>query len=85
MKKFKIAYNYYRDLLESEIINSNKLAITYFYTLPKEKKDLDFSKIYKEIDKFKLNKEDTFFYKTSIECLFNKDTCQKKFEDYVKN
>lgn len=85
MKKFKIAYTYYRDLLQTEIIDSKKLAITYFHILPKEKKDLDFNKIYKEIDKFNLDKEDSFFYKTSIECIFNKDTCQKKFEDYTKN
>lgn len=84
MKKFKIAYNYYKDLLWTDIVDSNKLAITYFHTLPIEKEKLDFNKIYKEIDKFNLEKEDIFFYKTSIECLFNKWTCQKKFEDYLK-
>ncbi|MDQ7009834.1 MAG: hypothetical protein Q9M94_06075 [Candidatus Gracilibacteria bacterium] len=85
MNRFPRAYSYYKKLVGAEFINSKKIAITYFFTLPKEKEKLNFKEIYKNIDSFKLEKDDTFFYKTSVECIFNKDTCQNKFKTYIKN
>jgi len=85
MNKFPAAYTYYKDLINTDFIDPKKIAITYFFTLPKEKDKLNFQEIYANIDKFNLDKDDTFFYKTSVECVFNKDTCQTKFENYIKN
>lgn len=85
MNKFPSSFTYYKDLIWTQFINSKKIAITYFFTLPKEKEKLNYTEIYKNIDKFKLEKDDSFFYKTSVECIFNKDTCQNKFKNYVKN
>lgn len=85
MKKFPIAFNYYKDLIWTNFINPKKIAITYFFTLAKERQKLNFAEIYKNIDTFKLEKDDTFFYKTSVECVFNKYTCQNKFKNYIKN
>jgi hypothetical protein len=85
MNKFPASYWYYKKLIWTEFIDPKKIAITYFYTLPKDVKKLKFEEIYWNINKFKLDKDDTFFYKTSVECVFNKDTCQNKFEKYLIN
>jgi len=84
MNKFPSSYSYYKKLINTEFIDPKKIAITYFFTLPREKEKLNFQEIYTNIDKFNLNKDDTFFYKTSVECIFNKDTCQSKFQNHIK-
>ena len=80
MHKYPSAFNYYKKLIGTKIIDNKKIARTYFLTLPKDRTKLNFQEIYSNIEKFKLDKEDTFFYKTAIECVFNKDTCQAKFK-----
>jgi hypothetical protein len=83
MKKFQISYNYYKELIWTEIIDSNKLTIAYIYTLPNQKEKFNYEEINKTIDSFKLNSSDNFFYKTSIKCISDKKLCQNDFKKYI--
>ena len=90
MKKFKSAYKYYDNLSLSNLVEKEKLVRIYINLIPEDiiltwTWKTDFNEIYKKIDSFELNKDDTFFYKTSIKCLYDTLLCQEKFKKYTQN
>ncbi len=84
MKKYTIAYKYYKNIIWTDTADSNKIALSYINTvnIPKDK-NIDLKPLQEEIKNFWLAKEDAFFYTNSLECIKDVDLCQKKFELYI--
>ena len=84
MKKFALAYNYYKKLIGTKFITPTRLTNSYLNTLKIEPdKNINFEPFQAQISKFWLSPDDTFYYNTSLECLIDFEKCQKDFEKYI--
>jgi len=83
MKKFDKAYNYYSKITDYINLDKeksiNSLIFSYTNKLTKENVDT----ILKEIDKFKLNEPELFYYKNSLSCIEDFSLCKLNFEKHI--
>jgi len=83
MKKYETSLKYYKELIWTNEAENEKIILSYIYSINFEN-NLDISNIFKNIDELKVNSEDSFFYKTSIKCLIDRNKCISSFEEYIE-
>lgn len=99
MKKYDSAYNYYSKIEDENFLDKNQKTLSYLYLQKLEEKDFEKNsswsltnswniilwEIKEKIKTFKLDKENEFYYLTSIDCINDFHKCKEKFQNYFKN
>lgn len=83
LKDYKNAFKYYKKILNFTNFDNNKALISFLNSKDISTKNVDV--ILKEIDNFKISKEEKFYYKNSVICINNFEKCISNFETYFQN
>ncbi len=80
LKKFDNAYMYYSQIKDYDKIDKNKIAKTLIFSSGLNNEKINY--INNELLTLWLDKEELFYYKTSLICVMDFGQCRKDFHDY---
>lgn len=84
LKKFDKAYYYYKQIKNYVNLDKQRAinSLIFSYTNKFSKENLNY--IIKEINKFKLDEKQFFYYKNSLSCIEDFSICKLNFQNYLK-
>lgn len=81
MKRFKNALNYYKDLDLQDSQIQEKYIKSSFYTLDLSS-EIEKEQFLKDLEENKVSEEISFYYRTTLACLWDFHGCKLAFEEY---
>ena len=83
LSKYNSAYTYYTKIKDIDILNKDRLILSYIYT-KNVQSETDRQNILAEISKYSLNEEETFYYTNSLLCVTDFHGCKVAFDEFTQ-